>query len=109
MQWKGRPFGEKSFVGSGGEGRRVEILLGERQVMGLPLNQLKRRGWVVANRSSHCIEEEESSDHILLRCRKSRILCQFLLSLFGVSLVLRSLVRGLLFSWHGTFVDKVLR
>ena len=40
----------------------------------LTLDQLQRRGWVLANRCSLCYAHEESIDHILLHCEKARVL-----------------------------------
>ncbi|KAJ9704212.1 hypothetical protein PVL29_002673 [Vitis rotundifolia] len=40
----------------------------------LTLNQLKRRGWTLANRCFFCLTEEESTNHILIHCMKTRVL-----------------------------------
>ena len=39
----------------------------------LTLDQLKRRGWTFANRCFFCLAEEESSNHILIHCMKTRV------------------------------------
>ncbi|RVW13836.1 hypothetical protein CK203_079440 [Vitis vinifera] len=39
----------------------------------LTMDQLKKRGWAVANRCFLCCEEEESIDHILIHCSKLHI------------------------------------
>ncbi|RVW89280.1 hypothetical protein CK203_032620 [Vitis vinifera] len=39
----------------------------------LTLDQLKRKGWTLANRCFLCLVEEESIDHILIHCYKSKI------------------------------------
>ena len=52
LQLKGSPFGEKV----------------------LTQNQLKRRGWILANRCFLCCDEEETINHILIHCPKARIL-----------------------------------
>ena len=53
-----------------------------------------------------CLEEEETIDHLLLHCSKTRALWELLFTLFGVPWVLPSLVRETLLSWHGSFVGK---
>ncbi|RVW51874.1 hypothetical protein CK203_067969 [Vitis vinifera] len=40
----------------------------------LTLDQLKKRGWCLANRCFLCCEEEESIDHILIQCSRARVL-----------------------------------
>ena len=40
----------------------------------LTLDQLKKRGWTLANRCFLCCAEEESIDHILIHCTKARVL-----------------------------------
>ena len=39
----------------------------------LTLDQVKKRGWDLANRCSFCQVEEESIDHLLLHCEKTSI------------------------------------
>ena len=39
----------------------------------LTLDQVKKRGWALANRCSFCQVEEESIDHLLLHCEKTSI------------------------------------
>ena len=50
----------------------------------LTLDQLQRRGWILANRCALCKEELESIDHILLHCDKAKLLWQLVFSIFGV-------------------------
>ena len=44
----------------------------------LTLDQLKRRGWTLANRCFLCLVKEESIDHILIHCSKARVLWDLL-------------------------------
>ena len=66
---------------------------------GLTLDMVQKRGRALANRCFMCLEKEETIDHLLLHCSKTRVL-------FGVSWVLPSSVREILLSWHGSFVGK---
>ena len=72
----------------------------------LTLDQLKRRGWTLANRCFFCLVEEESTNHILIHCTKTRVLWELLFTLFGVTWVLPYSVRETLFCWLGSFVGK---
>ena len=54
----------------------------------LTLDQLKRRGWNLANRCFLCCVEEEMINHILIHCSKARVLWELVFTLFGVNLVL---------------------
>ena len=58
------------------------------------------------NKCFLCHEEEESIDHVLIHCDKTRVAWHILFSLFGVSWVLPSSMRELLLSWHGSFVGR---
>ena len=40
----------------------------------LTLDQLKKRGRILANRCFLCCEEEESIDHILIHCTRARVI-----------------------------------
>ena len=51
----------------------------------LTLDQLKKRGWILANRCFLCCEEEETIDHILIHCTRVRVLWELLFALFGVT------------------------
>ena len=72
----------------------------------LTLDQLKRRGWSLANRCFLCLVEEESINHILIHYTKIRVLWELIFALFGVMWVLQSFVRETLLGWHGSFVGK---
>ena len=62
----------------------------------LTQDQLKRRGWILANRCSLCCAEEETINHILVHCSKAKVLWDLVFSLFGVNWVLPLLARDTL-------------
>ena len=72
----------------------------------LTLDLVQKRGWALANRCFMCFEKEETIDHLLLHCTKTRFLWDLPFNLFGVSWVLPSSIRETLLSWHGSFVGK---
>ena len=72
----------------------------------LTQDQLKRRGWILANRCCLCCVEEETINHILVHCSKTKILWDLMFSLFGVNWVLPFSVRDTLLSWYVSFKDK---
>ena len=53
----------------------------------------------MVNRCSLCKENEESVDHILIHCGKTRELWTLLLSFFGVVWVFPASIRNLLLGW----------
>ena len=61
----------------------------------LTLDQLKKRGRVLANRCFLCGEGEETVDHLLLHCSKAKIFRVFPFT-----------VKETLLPWHGSFVGK---
>ena len=63
------------------------------------IDMLMRRGWSMVNRCNLCKENEESADHILIHCDKTRKLWNSLLSSFGVIWVFPVSVRNLLGEW----------
>ena len=64
----------------------------------LTLDMVQKRGQALANRCFMCLEKEETIDHFLLYCSKTRVLWDLLFTLFGVSWVLSSSVRETLLS-----------
>ncbi|RVW93513.1 putative ribonuclease H protein [Vitis vinifera] len=75
----------------------------------LTLDQLKKRGRILANRCFLCCEEEESIDHILIHCTRARVLWELLFALFGVTWVLPFSVRDTLIGWRGFNLGKKRR
>ncbi|RVX13715.1 Actin-related protein 5 [Vitis vinifera] len=63
------------------------------------IDMLMRRGWSIANRCNLCKENEETANHILIHCGKTRDLWNLLFSSFGVVWVLPDSVRNLLLEW----------
>ena len=55
---------------------------------------------------SVCYAHEESIDHILLHCEKTRVLWELLFSIFGVYWVIHSTVTETLLGWHDFFVGR---
>ena len=72
----------------------------------LTLDNVQKRGWVVASRCNLCKKEEESTDHLLIHCNLTHDLWHFVFPLFGVLWVLPSTVKEVLLSWHGSFVGR---
>ena len=72
----------------------------------LTFDQLKRRGFSLANRCPLCQKSEETVDHLLIHCTMTRVLWDLLFSLFGVSWVLPASVRDSLLGWEGSLLAK---
>ena len=51
----------------------------------LTINRLKRRGWNMPNRCYLCKKKEETSDHLILFCKKATMLWSLIFSLFDCS------------------------
>ena len=72
----------------------------------LTLDRLQKRGWVMANRCFLCHKSEETIDHLLIHCEKTRLVWMVFLSFFGVSWVFPRSVKETLLGWRGSFVGK---
>ena len=48
------------------------------------LDQVQKRGWALANRCYLCQAHEESIDHLLFHCKKTRDVWRLFFTLFGV-------------------------
>ena len=72
----------------------------------LTLDRLQKRGWALANRCFLCQMVEESIDHLLLHCEKTREVWMLFLSLFGVSWVFLYSVKETLLGWRGSSMGK---
>ena len=72
----------------------------------LTLYQLKRRGKALTNRCFICEEDEEDINHLLIHCKKARMLWDLFLSIVGASWVFPDSVIQTLLSWQGALVGK---
>ena len=72
----------------------------------LTCDQLQKRGLSLASCCPLCLASEESVDHLLLHCSKTRVLWNLIFSLFGVSWILSATVKDSLLGWKGTFLAK---
>ena len=72
----------------------------------LTLDRLRKRGFSLANRCCFCQKEEETANHILLHCDSTKVLWNFLFSLFGVPWVNPFYVRDTLLGWRGSMMRK---
>ena len=75
----------------------------------LTLDQIQKRGWVLANRCFLCQAHEESINHLLLHCEKTREVEKLFFTLFGVFWVFPSSVRETFLGWNGAWVGKKRR
>ena len=60
----------------------------------------------MANRCFLCHKSEETIDHLLIHCEKTREVWMVFLSFFGVSWVFPRSVKETLLGWRGSFVGK---
>ena len=65
----------------------------------LIVNMLIKRGWSMVHRGNLCKDGEESTDHILIHCGKTREQWTSLLSSFGLVWVFLASVRNLFLEW----------
>ena len=72
----------------------------------LTLDQLKRRGRALANRCFLCEEDEEDINHLLLHCKKAKMLWDLLLTIVGTSWVFPNSVIQMLLSWQVATAGK---
>ena len=72
----------------------------------LTLDQLKRRGMSLVNRCFMCEEDEENIDHLLIHCKRAKMLWTLLLSIFGTSWVFPQTILHTLLAWQGAAVGK---
>ena len=79
-----------------------EAMLGKA----LTLDQIQKRGLSLVNRCYLCQMHEESINHILLHCLKTRALWEMFFTLFRVSCVLPSSVKSAFLGWIESFVGK---
>ena len=75
----------------------------------LTLDQIQKRGWTLANRCYFCQAHEESIDHLLFYCEKTRDVWKLLFTLFGESWVFLSSVKETLLGWNRSFLGKMRR
>ena len=72
----------------------------------LTVDQLKRRGMAFTNRCFMCEEDEETIDHLLIHCKRVKMLWNLLLSIVGTSWVFPHLVLYTLLALQGAAVGK---
>ena len=72
----------------------------------LTLDQLQRRGRALANRCFLCAEKEEDINHLLLHCKKAKMLWDLVLSIVGTSWVFPNSVIQMLLAWQGAPVGN---
>ncbi|RVW69946.1 Transposon TX1 uncharacterized 149 kDa protein [Vitis vinifera] len=65
----------------------------------LTQDHLKRRGWSLANRCFLCCDDEETINHILIHCPKSKVLWNLMFMMFKVNWVLQLTVKDNLLGW----------
>ena len=75
----------------------------------LIVDMLMKRGWPMVNRCNLRKDNEESVDHILIHCGKTKELWTLLLSSFGLVWVFPASVRNLLLEWKVKGLEKKRR
>ena len=75
----------------------------------LTLDQVQKNDWTLTNRCFLCQDNEESIDHLLLHCEKTREVWNMFFTLLGVCWVFTSSVRETLVGWDGAWVGKQRR
>ena len=73
------------------------------------LDQVQKRGWTLKNICYLCQAHEESIDHLLLHCEKTREVWNLFFTLFEVYWVFPSSVRETFLEWKWSFVGKKRR
>ena len=72
----------------------------------LTMNQLKRRGFPLANRCPLCGETEGDLHHLLIHCSKVWEVWSGLISCVDIACACPYLVRDLLMGWKATLIKK---
>ena len=72
----------------------------------LTLDQLKCRGRAFANGCFLCEEDEETIDHLLIHCKRAKMLWNLFLLVVGTSWVFPCSVLHTLLAWQGAAVSK---
>ena len=72
----------------------------------LTLDQHKRRGRPLASRCYLCENEEETKDHLLVHCRRARLLWKIILAIVDMDWVFPFYVCKTLLSWQSARVGK---
>ena len=75
----------------------------------LTLDKLQRRSVSLVNRCFLCQQFEEPIDHLLLHCRKMRVLWELLFSLFGTMWIMLGSMGEMLLGWKGAFFGKRMK
>lgn len=69
-------------------------------------NHLPLLSKILANRCYMCQESEESIDHLILHCERTRVIWNLLFTIFKVRWVLLETVSDTLAAWHGRTIWK---
>ena len=63
------------------------------------MDNLKRRGKILVNACPMCLEDEETIDHLLLRCNSATKIWNNIISWFGCSWVFPKNIQDLFMAW----------